>query len=340
MEKIRTAILGFGRTASAMHAVAIEALDEFEVVAVCDISPDRREEASNRFGCNTYEDHLDMLRKEEIDLVCVLTRSDQHCSMTCNCLAAGANVVVTKPWATNAEEARRMIAAAKEADRLLLPWLPARWGCDLERLKELISENAIGKVFMVRRTVSSFATRSDWQTELRYGGGYLLNWGPHIIEPAYLVMRSPVSTVYGRLKRTINPGDAEDCFLAILTLEDGTVVLAEYTVSVEHPPDWFIEGDRGTISVRGSDLTLYQSKPQAPGDPTDFSSMEAAGAARIEERLEGALYGDEVQVYREIAHAILGRKEFPVSPQDALELSNVLDAIRLSDKENRVVTLD
>ena len=203
----------------------------------------------------------------------------------------------------------------------------------------MIAEKAIGNVFLVRRAVCSFATRHDWQTEKQYGGGYLLNWGPHIVDPPVVLMDSPVQSVYGRMKQTINPGDAEDLFLAVMNLADGTVVQAEYTMAVEDLPSWFIQGDRGTIVVRGRDLKIYKNPPDRPDDPTDYATMKSTDEGVIEETLEGSIYGDENQVYAEVARAIRGEKEFPVAPADALELSRVLDAIRTASEENRVVTL-
>ena len=339
MTTIRTAILGYGRSGSSMHAGAIEGNEAFEMVAVCDVDPERKRQAAERFGCAIYEDYHEMLERERLDLVCIVTRSDQHCQMTCDCLAAGVNVLVTKPWAVNEAEARRMVAAEEASGKLLLPWLPARWGCDLRRLQELMAEKAIGDVFLIRRAACSFATRSDWQTESRYGGGYLLNWGPHIVDPPVVLMGSPVRSVYGRMRQTINPGDVEDLFLAVMTLTDGTVVQAEYTVSVEDLPNWFIQGDRGTIVVRGRELKVYRNMPRRPEDPTDYVTMSSEEEGIVEETLEGSLYGDEHEVYAEIAGAIRGEKQFPVAPADALELSRVLDAIRIADEENRVVAL-
>ena len=125
MNKIRTAILGYGRSGSTMHAGAIEKNSDFELVAVCDIDPERLEQAKARFpGATLYDNHRTMLRCEQLDLVCIVTRSDQHAAMTCHTLKAGVNVLVTKPWALNQREAQRMINAAKESGKLLLPWLP------------------------------------------------------------------------------------------------------------------------------------------------------------------------------------------------------------------------
>lgn len=72
--------------------------------------------------------------------------------MAYDCLEAGKNVLVTKPWALNINEAEQMIYAAKKSGKLLMPWLPARWGCDLLRLKELVQSGIIGKVFQIRRS--------------------------------------------------------------------------------------------------------------------------------------------------------------------------------------------
>jgi predicted dehydrogenase len=336
---IRTAILGYGRSGSTLHANPLEKSDAFDVVATCDIDPERNRQASKRFGCTTYDNYLEMLEKEDLDLVCIVTRSDQHCAMTCDCLEAGVNVLVTKPWAVNTVEAERMRATAARTGRLLLPWLPARWGCDLRRLQTLVDQGAIGNVFLIRRVVSSFRTRCDWQTERKHGGGYLLNWGPHIIDPPIILMRSRVAFVYGRLKQTINPGDTEDLFFALLTLENGTIIQAEYTVSPEPFPSWLLQGTEGAIVVNDKHIRVRRTLPGQSDDPTQYSKEGKSNETIREETVEGSVYGDEHEIYAEVAQAIRGERPFPVAPEDALELSRILDAVRTADAENRVLTL-
>lgn len=339
MKQIRTAILGYGRSGSTMHAGPIEKSDGFKMVAVCDMDPERRYQASQRFGCTVYEDYREMLEREELDLVCVITRNDQHCEMSCNCLNAGVNVLVTKPWAANQAEAERMVSTARESGKKLLPWLPARWGSELRRLAALLKEDVIGNVFAIRRTVASFGTRCDWQTEKRFAGGYLLNWGPHIVDPPVLLAGGKVKSLFGRMKQTINPGDVEDLFIAVITMDNGTIVQAEYTISSVSMPAWVVQGDRGTIMIDGTKLTIVRGEPARPDDPTKFTTMTSDGNETINETLEGNAYGDEYEVYTEIAAAINGEQDFPVKPRDALELSRILDAVRTSSKENRVVGL-
>ncbi len=339
MNKIRTAILGYGRSGSTMHAGPIEKIDGFDMAAVCDIDPKRREQAFERFGCTVYEDYHEMLKKEKLDLVCVITRNDQHCEMSCDCLKAGANVLVTKPWAANQGEAEHMVSIARKSGKKLLPWLPARWGSDLQRLKTLQQEDAIGNIFTIRRTVASFGTRCDWQTESKFAGGYLLNWGPHIVDPPILLAGGKVKNVFGRLKQTINPGDVEDLFIAIITMDNGVTVQVEYTISLAPMPSWIAQGDRGTITIDGKEMTIIKNEPANPEDPTQFTTMTANDNATIEETLGGNTYGDEYEIYKEIAAAVRGEQDFAVKPEDALELSRILDAIRTSSAEDQVVNL-
>lgn len=232
-----------------------------------------------------------------------------------------------------------MVAAAQSSGKQLLPWLPARWGSILKRLRRIVEEKTIGDVFLIRRSVASFATRCDWQTERKFGGGYLLNWGPHIVDPPIQLMQSCVTSVYGRMKQVINPGDVEDVFFAVMNLECGAIVQAEYTISTENPPDWMLQGDGGTVVVRGMDVRICRNTPPRPDDPTHYSTMKSKDAEVIEETIEGAVYGDQNEVYAEAADALCGKRPFAVQPEHALELSRVLDAIRTASEEDRVVSL-
>lgn len=337
MGTIRAAIIGYGRNGSTMHAGGVEQNPDMVMAAVCDIDPACREKASQRFGCPVYADYHQMLAEVKPDLVIIVTRSSQHCAMTCDCLEAGVNVLVTKPWAVDATEAARMVATAKRSRGKLLPWLPVRWACDYKRLGELLAEKVIGNVFLIRRCCASFGMRNDWQTETKFGGGYILNWGPHIVDPAVLLGNAPVRSVYGQTRKAINPGDAEDLFMAMITLENGVLLQTEYSVCVSHLPNWFIQGDHGTIIVHGKELTIHRHTPILPDDPTQYASMRATDDTVTKETLAGDIYGDTNGIYRDIAAALLGKASYPIRPEDAYQLSVTLQAIRDSAAADTVL---
>jgi len=341
---IKTAVLGYGRSGSTLHAGPIEELPDFEMTAVCDIDPDARVKAFNRFGCKIYENYADMLEKESLDLVVIVTRSDQHCQMACECLNAGANVLVTKPWAINADEAKRMIAAAKGSGKMLLPWLPARWGSDLNRLKELISSGVIGNVFQVRRSEYSFAVRHDWQTLKKYGGGYLLNWGPHLVDQPVQLIGQNVKSVYGHMKQVINPGDVEDVFYAVMKTDGNVTIISEYNICAPCLPNWVVQGDKGTIFVDNDSIQIHKAKFADTDDSGSYGDQ--AEIEIVNDAVDGGniinmdnRYGDPLAVYPHIARAVRGEAPYAVTLDSALHLSEILDAVRASAQTGEAVRL-
>ena len=97
--------------------------------------------------------------------------------------------------------------------------------------------------------------------------------------------------------------------------------------------------DQGTIVVRGKEMTVHRYVPAPPGESTGYGSRESLEDRVATETLEGDLYGDTDEIYAEIAQGLRGERVYPVTPMHALELSRVLDAIRTSSEEDRVVTL-
>jgi scyllo-inositol 2-dehydrogenase (NADP+) len=341
---IKTAILGYGRSGSTLHADPIEALLDYEMTAVCDIDPEAKKEAQDRFQCRIYDDYKKMVSMESLDLVVIVTRSSQHCRMTCDCLRAGKNVLVTKPWGINAEEAKEMISASRESGQMLLPWLPARWGSDLLRLREIIASGAIGQIFQIRRSEVSFGLRCDWQTEKVFGGGYLLNWGPHLIDQPVQLIGKQIKSVYGELKQIINKGDVEDVFSAIMKTEDNVTIISEYSVGAGIFPNWVIQGDRGTIFVNETDIEIYKANLPEVIDETAYKNPVEIN--RIKDVVNstnritlGNRYGDPFVIYPHIARVIRGEEPYMVSLESALNLSIQLDAVRKSHLTGQVVHL-
>ncbi len=333
---IKTAILGYGRSGSSLHADPIAKLPDFQLTAICDIDAAARQKGQARFSCRTYTDYNEMLSQEELDLVVLVTRSDQHCAMACACLAAGKHVLVTKPWAADVKQADQMIAAAKKSQGLLLPWLPARWGSDLVRIRQLVRQGAIGQVFQIRRGEYTFGLRNDWQIWQKYAGGYLLNWGPHLVDQPVQLAAGKVKTVYGQMRQINNPGDVEDVFYAALTMDTGLMIVTEFGIAAGDLPNWLVQGDRGTIIVRGDQLELQRA---VFSDPQGSEYRSRVALESSTETIRGDRYGDNFEIYRLLAQVIKGQASYPVSLASARELTVILDAIRKSSQTNQLVTL-
>jgi len=326
-KRIRTGIIGYGNSGKLAHANAgMLKNPEFEIIAISDLSEKNRLEGARDHQCHCYADHREMLKKESLDLVSIITRSDTHCEITCDCLKSGVNTVITKPWALNTREADIIMETWRAGGAQLFPWLPIHWSPDFRKIRELLKAGVIGEVFAIRRHICGFSRREDWQTELRFGGGYLLNWGAHIVQPLLALANSPVKQVFGKLGQIINPGDGEDNFLAILEFENGILGTAEFTQAVEGLPWFMIQGTLGMIRSDEDNIVLTQVDP---GNPSEKSETVFP--------IKGKMFGDEADIYRDISRSLLRQEPFPVSPDDAYYETRVLDWIRESHHSQQVI---
>jgi len=328
-QPIRAAVIGYGGSGKLSHADVMSQLPEFEIRAVCDLSQEQRTKAKKNLGCDVYSNVDELLtQSSDLDIAVVVTRTDTHCQIVQDCLNAGLHTVVTKPWAMNRKEADLMLDAQERSGKTIFPWMPMSWSPEFTQVKELIDTGGIGEVFLIRRHITHFWERSDWQTQTKYGGGYLLNWGMHIVQPILDLVSSPAIRVFGQMLQTINPGDAEDNFLSIIEFQNGTRGIAEFTQGIEGLPSFMVQGTRGMLLSDGESLTLLSKDPSAdePAVRTNFP-------------ITGKIFGDESEIYKDIARCIRSGKPMRANTRHSLYGTLVLDAIRKSHQTRQTVDI-
>jgi predicted dehydrogenase len=265
-DQIAVGILGLGRSGWDIHADAVEANPSFRVAAVADPVADRRTEAEQRFGCQSFADPAELITSADVDVIVVATPSDSHVPLTVAALQGGRHVVVEKPMAQNAAGVDEMISAARDANRILTCYQPRRLDADFLAIREIVEAGGIGELILVRRTIHSFARRADWQMLRRYDGGALSNTVPHLLDQALQFVDPETELdLLADLRHTIGAGDAEDH--AMLTLRPrggGPLLQVEASSAVALPqPQWTIIGTAGAISGSPTDLTLRRTDPSA-----------------------------------------------------------------------------
>ena len=121
-DKVRIGIIGCGGIATGKHLPALHKLSNIEMVAFCDLIRSRAESAAKNYGtpdAKVYENYKELLEDKTIDVVHVLTPNRSHSFISVDAMEAGKHVMCEKPMAINAEEAKKMVDAAKRTGKKL-----------------------------------------------------------------------------------------------------------------------------------------------------------------------------------------------------------------------------
>ncbi len=337
---IRCGVVGLGRIGWCHHSQIMMKHNGFELTAACDLEQERLDEAQAASGCATYKKLGNLLKNEDIELVVIATQSRDHQRMSIQASKAGKHVLSEKPAARSAAGIDRMIAAARDAGKILTMHHNYRLNPEFLYVREVIDSGVLGTVVRLKRRVQGFARRNDWQTLRKYGGGMVGNWGIHLVDQCLQLLDSPVRDVWGDVKHLFNPGDAEDDIKCIIRGESGMTCDIDMTSVCAAPePSWVINGTCGTLWIKGKKAHLKTFDPaKLPHiEPNDlhyaidrkYGVLPGPDNVPWEEREEetkpSGTYGS---YYDNLYAAVREGAELVVPPESARMTYAVLDKVR------------
>ena len=264
MKTYNFAIIGCGRIAQ-RHAEIIKRCGK--LIAAADVKPERAEEFSNRFVCNTFTDYKKMLSNSGIDIVSVCTPNALHPAHTIDSLLSGKHVICEKPMATKVSDCLEMIKASENSSKKLFIVKQNRFNPPVAALKKLIDENKLGKIYNVE--VNCFWNRneqyylaSDWKGKASLDGGTLFTQFSHFIDLVYWLI-GDVTKVHAFRKNYshLNTIEFEDTGAAIFEFANGAIGTISYTVNsfgknMEGSIAVFAE--KGTVKIGGQYLNVLE----------------------------------------------------------------------------------
>ena len=154
MKKLTGALIGCGAIARE-HLAAMAALDDVEIVAVCDLSAARAQAAAERFGvAQWYTDYKQLLGNNRPDLVHITTPPAFHFPIASACLSASLNVLCEKPITVNYQEFSLLKQMAVDHGCLLMENQNFRFHSGIQRIQHLLNSNIVGEVLEVHICLS------------------------------------------------------------------------------------------------------------------------------------------------------------------------------------------
>ena len=318
-------IVGLGRI-SASHAGEITKTDGLALTAACDILPEAQERFAQTYsGVAMFDNFDDMLAAGGFQVVVISTPSHLHYAMTMAALEKGFHVLVEKPMAGSADEARQMLQAAKKADRFLTVNQSVRYQPDTRWVKEVIDSGKLGRVFKVYRSQHGFGQRKDWQIWRKYNGGIVSNLGTHFVDSAIRMVQSEPQTVFAKFHSIRDLGDAEDCYTIVIRCEDGAIIESEFVKSYFGNSLWHVWGTTGSLYIH-DELPLMTMKVQ---------TLDGEQFTREYDFRDDA--GNHGPYYEDFSAHLLAGKAPPVTAESVIRQLAVLDAARESDRSGESV---
>jgi predicted dehydrogenase len=203
-----------------------------EVAAVADTSPEMIAAAKETAPGAEVVDGLDALLEMGLDGIVIATPSALHAEQSVRALEAGAAVFCQKPLGRTAAEARRVVDAARAADRLLSVDFSYRFTEGMREIRERIRAGELGNVFAVDLVFhNAYGPDKPWFYDPALsGGGCVMDLGVHLVDLALWALGWPaVESVRASLFKDgaalgPSPEVCEDYAVATLALDGGASV--------------------------------------------------------------------------------------------------------------------
>lgn len=353
---LRVGIIGTGGIATGAHIPGYQRTPGVQLYAACDVIKERAAEMAEKFDIpHVFTDYEQMLKLPELDVVSICTPPFAHKDPAIAALQAGKHVLCEKPMALDAVEAKAMVDAwhtsRKRYRNKFTIGFQSRFGRNAQILKRMIDAGELGEIYYGRAVALRRRGVPGWgvfTSKAKNGGGPMIDIGVHALDLALWLMGHPQpASVYGVTFRKFgnrpnvyNPWgawdpktyDVEDSAFAMVRFHNGAALQLECSWALN------IERSMGQTILCGTEggaqMEPFKVFQEKHGTILDVVPPERAteGQGRQGE----PSYTLEVQGF---IRAIREGTDPLVLPEQALMVSQIVDAIYASDESGQAVTL-
>ena len=227
---------GFARTT---QIPGFQNCKDARVVSIASGHRENAEKVAAEFGiAHIANDWQELVQRDDVDLVSVVTPPATHLEITLAALANGKAVLCEKPMAMTAAEAKEMTAHAQGANVLALIDHELRFLSNRHTMRAMVQSGAIGKVrhcnYIFRSDYRAVLDRPwDWWSDEKMGGGTLGAIGSHAVDSFRWLLDTEVSEVSALLSTHIGQRpDKSSGGPQQVTADDDTKLMLRFRDSV------------------------------------------------------------------------------------------------------------
>ena len=251
-KRVRLGVSGCG-SFSVVMGTAVKRSTTAELITCFDVIPEGRKKWSERFGCEQEKSYEDLVKRDDLDGVIVLTPNNVHAEQTVLAAQHGKHVFVIKPIANTIADGKRMIEACQKAGVVLMVGHPRRRMGGIRKIKEIVDSGTLGNLIMVEANSSSRQGFELTPDKYRWRGddsgcpaGALMTIGVHNVD-AFNYLFGPIKTVFSFFNKLYIPAEVEDVTATVCQFESG--ILGYVGANFASPrTDWiYIYGTKGNL---------------------------------------------------------------------------------------------
>lgn len=365
MAKLKIGVIGCGGIANQKHFPALTANKELcEIVAFCDIIRERAEKGAAEFGApgaKVYEDYRELLANPEVEVVHVCTPNVSHSEITIAAFEAGKHVYCEKPMSHSAEEAEKMVAAWKKSGKQFTIGYQNRFRPEVQNLHTACEKGELGDIYYAKAHAVRRRGVPTWgvfPNKALQGGGPLIDIGTHALDITLWCMNNyQVESVTGNVfyklgglqqateGNLFGPWDpktfeVEDSAMGYIKMKNGAAIHLESAWAIN-----LRESREASTTLCGT-LAGAEIHSGMSYTKNELIYNRGRNGQLMEETLSpvgGVAYfgggGGEEGVIdcRQWLEAVGNGTSPLVKPEEALVVTQVLDAIYKAAKENKEV---
>jgi predicted dehydrogenase len=300
MRRLKVGVVGLG--VGAQHVAGFEADERCEVVAVCDLDPQRlREAVRERPGLAATQDFDELLNGFALDIVSIASYDDAHFEQAVAAIRAGKHVFVEKPACRTSEEARRLSRALAEDPRLVLASNLVLRAAPLYRFaREQAAAGAFGELYAfdgdyLYGRLEKITT--GWRGEV-VDYSVMLGGGVHLVDlMLWITGERPIrATATGNRISTAGTKYRYDDFVAA-TFEFPSGLVGRITANFgsvhAHQHVVRVFGTRASLIYDDAGPRIHRSRdPEVPPEPLDLAPLPASKAELIPEFVARVVKGN------------------------------------------------
>lgn len=323
---------------------------EVEIIGVCDLIRERAEKAVEDYHIpKLYGDMYELFGDPEVDIVLNITRPYEHYEVTKEALLHGKHVYSEKPLSPDLNEAKELVALAKEK-HLMLGGAPDTFmGAGIQTCRHLIDHGFIGTPI---GGSASFISRGpeNWHPDpefvYRYGGGPMFDMGPYYVT-ALINLLGAVETVCGmtQISYPKRPILSEKKYGTMMDVEVPTYVMGTMRFKSGAIADIFTTFDVSNLKG-GTNLEIYGSEGSiVVPDPNTFDGEVLLKRGRSKELVSMPRIFNYTENSRglglaDMAKALQSGRDFRANSRQQLHVVEIMSAFYTSSEKNEFIRIE